>query len=84
MGNPKPEASEVTAFASLIRFHQKICFYSETTKSDVRVTYAVAGSQAENAPAILFAGGMYGGRWNAQWIDHLCEKKGVRVILVDR
>lgn len=60
------------------------------------MSYAVAGAQKKSIggdddddgnpppPAVLFYGGMYSDRMNGPWIDYLAEKKGVRVIMIDR
>lgn len=78
------ESGEVDEFVAAIRFHRKLSFFSETAQKQLRVTYATVGSQVKDAPTILFAGGIYGGRYNGLWIDYLCATKGVRVILIDR
>jgi len=80
----QPGLSNVSTLAAAGRFHQKIVFYSKTAQKEIRVTFATAGLQDKDAPTILFTGGMYGGRWNALYIDYLCNKKGVRVIIADR
>ncbi|KAL2419959.1 hypothetical protein ABEF95_009476 [Exophiala dermatitidis] len=82
--NVDVDIESVTAFASLIRFHRRISFYSDSVQSTINVTYGVAGVMDRNVPTLLFAGGMYGGRWNAPWVDYLCRQKGVRVIFIDR
>ncbi|EHY56725.1 hypothetical protein HRR83_002192 [Exophiala dermatitidis] len=83
-GSLDVDIESVTAFASLIRFHRRITFYSDSVQCTINVTYGVAGVIERNAPTLLFAGGMYGGRWNAPWVDYLCRQKGVRVIFIDR
>ncbi|KAG9776908.1 hypothetical protein KCU88_g4679, partial [Aureobasidium melanogenum] len=54
------DTDSVTAFASLIRFHRLITFYSDSVQSTIHVTYGVAGVMDRNAPTLLFAGGIPG------------------------
>lgn len=84
MSTTATAAEGVCAFAAAIRFHRSLTFDSATVQKTLRVTYATAGCQDPDTPTILFAGGLYGGRWNALWIDHLCQQKKVRVVIVDR
>lgn len=78
------DASAVAKFADSSRFRQKLSFDCKTTSSQLTVTYALAGNEAEDAPVVLFCGGMYGGRWHGPWIDYLAQMKRVKVLIVDR
>lgn len=80
---PEIEAKAVE-FASAERFHQKFTYQSKEIQGPLTVSYAVAGAQKSDAPAVLFCGGMYSGRMNGPWVDYLAEKKGVKVIMMDR
>ncbi|CEJ57903.1 hypothetical protein PMG11_06580 [Penicillium brasilianum] len=84
MSHTETAAEDVCAFVGAKRFHNSLCFHSETVQKSIRVTFATAGCQEPGTPTILFAGGLYGGRWNALWIDHLCQQKRVRVVIPDR
>jgi pimeloyl-ACP methyl ester carboxylesterase len=84
MTQTESAAEDVGAFVAAKRFHQSISFHSATVQETITVTFAVAGGQEPGTPTVLFAGGLYGGRYNALWIDHLCQQKRVRVIVPDR
>lgn len=84
MSDNATAAEDVCAFAAASRFHHCLEFESRTTQKLLRVTYATVGCQDSDSPTILFAGGLYGGRWNGLWIDHLCHQKNVRVVIIDR
>lgn len=84
MSDNATAAEDVCSFAAASRFHHSLKFDSKTTQKPLRVTYATVGCQDSDSPTILFAGGLYGGRWNGLWIDHLCQQKKVRVVIIDR
>ncbi|KAF7712321.1 Alpha/beta hydrolase fold-1 domain-containing protein [Penicillium ucsense] len=84
MSHQETAGEDVCAFVAAKRFHQSLCFPSATVQKTIRVTFAIAGCQEPGTPTVLFAGGLYGGRWNALWIDHLCQQKRVRVVIPDR
>jgi hypothetical protein len=51
----------------------------------LKVTYAIAGPEyGEDVPTILFCCGMLATRWVARMFNWMAEKKGVRVLFIDR
>ena len=55
----------------------------------IRITYSDAGRDPEPAdglhlPVVLWAGGMFGGRYQAYLWDEIAQDYGVRIIAVDR
>lgn len=71
-------------YACSLRMHQFFTLPPTDTHGPLRVTYAVAGLQNDDAPTILCIAGMFGGRWIALLQHHLATKVGVRLICVDR
>jgi pimeloyl-ACP methyl ester carboxylesterase len=69
---------------SRISFHQSLSLPATLSHGPLRVTYAISGSEDENAPTVLLLGGMFGGRWIAVPAHHLALRDGVRVVCVDR
>lgn len=70
---------------SPIKFHQSFTLPETDKHGALKVTYAVSGIPlGEDAPTILFCGGMFGSRWMAVFNDFLATKIGVRVLYIDR
>ncbi|TVY33189.1 hypothetical protein LSUB1_G006335, partial [Lachnellula subtilissima] len=80
-----PVQEHVIEFVSPIKFHQSFTLPATDTHGALKVTYAVSGIPVgEDAPTILFCGGMFGSRWMAVFNDFLATKVGVRVLYIDR
>ncbi|KAM0276809.1 hypothetical protein ACHAQH_006344 [Verticillium albo-atrum] len=71
-------------YLSRPRFHQSLTLPATDDHGELKVTYAVGGSQDPSAPTLLFIGGMFGGRYMAVIGDYICRKMGVRIISPDR
>jgi hypothetical protein len=71
-------------YAAAARLHQFLTIPATVDHGALRVTYAVAGVEADDAPTILLVPGMFGGRWWALHPHQLALKMGVRVVSVDR
>ncbi|KFX95102.1 hypothetical protein V490_04023 [Pseudogymnoascus sp. VKM F-3557] len=66
------------------RMHQSFTIPGTDTRKPLKVTYAVAGLENDDAPTVVFISGMYGMRWVALLWHHIALKVGVRVVCVDR
>ncbi|TVY48735.1 hypothetical protein LOCC1_G002323 [Lachnellula occidentalis] len=80
-----PVQERVIELVSPIKFHQSFTLSETETHEALKVTYAISGIPiGEDAPTILFCGGMFGSRWMAVFNDFLATKVGVRVLYIDR
>lgn len=66
------------------RMHQCFTIPGKETRKPLRVSYAIAGLENDDAPTVVFLSGMYGMRWIALLQHHLALKVGVRLVCVDR
>jgi hypothetical protein len=78
-------------FACNIRFHRSFVLSPNPDKGrhkPLRVTYADAGyhdeESLEDIPVMLYAGGLFGGRYQALTVDEIAKKYRVRILFVDR
>ncbi|TVY85458.1 hypothetical protein LSUE1_G000138 [Lachnellula suecica] len=75
----------VAGTLSQIKYHQIFTLPATDSHGPLKVTYALAGvSLTEDAPTILFCGGMFADRWQAIQDDYIAAKSGVSVIYIDR
>ncbi|TVY19414.1 hypothetical protein LARI1_G002554 [Lachnellula arida] len=80
-----PIQERVIELVSPIKFHQSFTLPETDKHGALKVTYAVSGIPlGEDAPTILFCGGMFGSRWMGVFNDFLATKVGVRVLYIDR
>ncbi|TVY56671.1 hypothetical protein LCER1_G002440, partial [Lachnellula cervina] len=80
-----PVQERVIESVSPIKFHQSFTLPETDKHGALKVTHAVSGIPlGEDAPTILFCGGMFGSRWMAVFNDFLATKIGVRVLYIDR
>ena len=80
-----PIQEHVIELVSPIKFHQSFILPATDTHGALKVSYAVSGIPVgEDAPTIMFCGGMFGSRWMAVFNDFLATKVGVRVLYIDR
>ncbi|KAI9048087.1 hypothetical protein LZ554_007883 [Drepanopeziza brunnea f. sp. 'monogermtubi'] len=80
--NIKEQALELT---QLSKFHRKFTLPGTSTHGELQVSYSIAGPDiGDDAPTILFCGGMFGMRWMAVTQNWFAEQNGVRMISVDR
>lgn len=66
------------------RMHQSLTIPGTSTLKPLKVTYAIAGLENDDAPTVVFISGMYGMRWVALSWHHVALRAGVRVVCVDR
>ncbi|KFZ13069.1 hypothetical protein V502_06784 [Pseudogymnoascus sp. VKM F-4520 (FW-2644)] len=66
------------------RMHQSFTIPGTETRKPLKVTYAVAGLENDDAPTVVFISGMYGMRWVALSWHHIALRVGVRLVCVDR
>jgi hypothetical protein len=66
------------------RMHLSFTIPGTETRKPMRVTYAIAGLENDDALTIVFISGMYGMRWVALLQHHLALRVGVRLVCVDR
>ncbi|CAG8975835.1 hypothetical protein HYALB_00009415 [Hymenoscyphus albidus] len=66
------------------RMHQSFTIPGTENRNPLKVTYATAGLENDDAPTIVFISGMYGMRWIALLQHHIALKVGVRLVCVDR
>lgn len=71
-------------YSAAARMHKSLTIPATADHGPLRVTYAVAGVERDDAPTILLVPGMFGGRWWALHPHHLASSMGVRVVSVDR
>ncbi|KAJ9156482.1 hypothetical protein NKR23_g1112 [Pleurostoma richardsiae] len=81
---PSQRAAEAAAYLDQSRFHCRLTVPATDDHGLLTVTYAVAGAQSNSAHTVLFIGGMMGTRYLATLGDFLCEKLGLRFVVVDR
>lgn len=80
----------VIAAACSSELHQSFSLPATSTHPTLRITYSTVGFNVDDtalssaAPTLLFIGGMFGGRYMAQYLHHLALRIGVRVIVIDR
>ncbi|QSZ33829.1 hypothetical protein DSL72_005401 [Monilinia vaccinii-corymbosi] len=79
-----PSQVEARELLAPIRFHRLFKVPATAKHLELKVSYAIAGSSDENAPAILFVAGMFAVRWLAFFFDHVAAEEGVRVLFIDR
>jgi len=80
--SPEVEAIEITA---PLKFHRLFTIPANDKHGPLKVTYSIAGiDKGEDIPTVLFCGGMFGTRWQAIFQDWTAQKKGVRVLFIDR
>lgn len=67
------------------KFHQIFTVPATDTHGLLKVTYSIAGIEiGDEAPTILFCGGMFGSRWQALFLDWMATRDEVRVVFIDR
>ncbi|KAH9214438.1 Alpha/Beta hydrolase protein [Leptodontidium sp. 2 PMI_412] len=67
------------------KFHRLFTLPATSTHESLKVTYGIAGPDiGEDAPTILYVGGMFGTRYLAITQDWLATQKGVRILMIDR
>ena len=80
-----PEEQAVELIAQR-KFHQIFTLPATGSHGPLKVTYSILGPPVEeDAPTVVFCGGMFGSRYPFMLIiNHLAEKHGVRVLCIDR
>ncbi|OBT69005.1 hypothetical protein VE03_01363 [Pseudogymnoascus sp. 23342-1-I1] len=66
------------------RMHHSLTIPGTETLKPLKVTYAIAGLENDDAPTVVFISGMYGMRWVALLWHHIALRAGVRLVCVDR
>lgn len=66
------------------RFNRSFTYMSGVTQREINVSYSVVGSQEPSAPAYLYLGGIFGGRFHGFWVDYMAKRKRVKGIFPDR
>ncbi|CZT00370.1 uncharacterized protein RAG0_08419 [Rhynchosporium agropyri] len=76
---------QALTFLSQRKFHQIFTLPATKTHEQLKVTYGIAGPDfEEDAPTILYCGGMFGTRYLATTQDWFATQKGVRILMIDR
>ncbi|KAL2070844.1 hypothetical protein VTL71DRAFT_13870 [Oculimacula yallundae] len=85
-GEPSISAEEQAMnIISHRKFHRIFTLPATSTHGPLKVTYGVAGPDiGEDAPTILYVGGMFGSRYLAVIQNHFASQKGVRILMIDR
>ncbi|ELR03795.1 hypothetical protein VC83_04751 [Pseudogymnoascus destructans] len=66
------------------RMHRSFTIPGTETRKPLKVTYAIAGLENDDAPTVVFISGMYGMRWVALLWHAVAVRVGVRLVCVDR
>ncbi|OBT91390.1 hypothetical protein VE01_10626, partial [Pseudogymnoascus verrucosus] len=66
------------------RMHRSFTIPGTETRKPLKVTYAIAGLENDDAPTVVFISGMYGMRWVALLWHAVALRVGVRLVCVDR
>ncbi|OBT90814.1 hypothetical protein VE02_00381 [Pseudogymnoascus sp. 03VT05] len=66
------------------RMHHSLTIPGTETRKPLKVTYAIAGLENDDAPTVVFVSGMYGMRWVALLWHAVALRVGVRLVCVDR
>lgn len=85
--SPAPQRSqqaEAAAYLDQPRFQRRLTLPATEDHGPLMVTYAVTGVQSDSAPVVLFIAGLMGNRYLAALGDFLCQKLGLRFVVVDR
>lgn len=70
-----------------IRLHQSFVVPADSSKGrprPLRVSYSDVGASEPNAPVLLWASGMFGGRFTGVELMDLAKAHGIRLISIDR
>ncbi|KAH7354775.1 Alpha/Beta hydrolase protein [Rhexocercosporidium sp. MPI-PUGE-AT-0058] len=85
-GEPSISAEEqAIIFISQRKFHRLFTLPATNSHDVLKVTYGIAGPDiGEDAPTILYIGGMFGTRYLAVTQDWFATQKGVRILMIDK
>jgi predicted membrane channel-forming protein YqfA (hemolysin III family) len=87
MEDSKSLDDTILEYISHIRFHQKFILPATETHGPLRITYSlvgVEGERSEDAPVMLWCGGMFETRWVSTLYHSWAAKEGLRILRVDR
>ena len=90
--NASADEARATSFVCDIRFHRSFMLapnHAHGRSKAIRVSYSDCGRAAEagdglDQPVILYASGMFGGRWQGIGYDEIARRSGIRMVSVDR
>jgi hypothetical protein len=80
----RANAAAAAEFLSQPSFHRQLIVPATSEHAELTVGYAVAGALHDDAPTVLFIGGMMATRYLATIGDFVGRKMGVRMVVADR
>ncbi|PVH84234.1 hypothetical protein DL98DRAFT_512624 [Cadophora sp. DSE1049] len=85
-GEPSLNAEEqANTLISQRKFHRLFTVPATSTHEALKVSYGFAGPDIEeDAPTVLYCGGMFGTRYLGVTQDWIATQKGVRILMIDR
>lgn len=76
--------SRASEYMTQEKFNRRFTLSATEAHGELSVTYAVGGLDRDDAPTMLFIGGMLGGRYLASIVDYIGTKYAMRIVVTDR